>query len=166
MTTSLAFNQTRIFDRLSIRVRLILLAVILLAGIVGTNLYLIGALNRASAAAVQSDRVITDIETANEVRNAFAAMRYWTTDLAVSLLTQSERNAAEAREKLGNELVALARTDPGTAAKIKVEAAAFAEAANKGVDAYTDDQRVVGNSLMADARRHGDRDRPDPRPAR
>ncbi|WP_018260733.1 ATP-binding response regulator [Methylobacterium sp. WSM2598] len=151
----LAVSPTHLLDHISIRTRLILLAFILMAGIIGTNLYLCTALNRAAEAAARADRAMVRIEVANDVRNAFADLRYWTTDLAVSLLTQSERNAAEARKKLDAQLSVLAKTDPTTAAQIATEVAAFAETANKGVDAYTNDQRVIGNSLVAEARRHG-----------
>ncbi|MGY2048408.1 ATP-binding response regulator [Methylobacterium sp. JK268] len=150
-----ALDPSRLLGRVSIRTRLVLLAVILMAGIIGTNLYLCGALNRAAAAAIRADRAMVRIEVANDVRNAFADLRYWTTDLAVSLLTQSERNAAEARRKLDAQLAILARTDPVTAARIAAEAAAFVQTAERGVEAYTNDQRVIGNSLVAEARRHG-----------
>jgi hypothetical protein len=78
-----------VLSRFSIRFRLILLSVVLMLGIVGTNLYLTRALGRASAAATESDRVDALIGTVDTVRNAFSDLRYWLTDLSVSLLTQS-----------------------------------------------------------------------------
>src|SRR3954471_23933143 len=84
-------------DRLSIRLRLVLLSITLVGITIGTNLYLTRALDRAAEAALVSDRIVSEIAAANEVRNAFADLRYWMTDLAVSLLTLSETNAEAAR---------------------------------------------------------------------
>ena len=142
-------------DRLSIRSRLVLLSLTLLAITVGTNLYLGRALSRAAEAALQSDRLIGLIATAEEVRHGFGDLRYWMTDLAVSMLTLSERDAADARQRLQERLAVLSEQEPDVAAAIRVEAAAFDAAAMRAVDAYTADQRVIGNSLVAEARQHG-----------
>ncbi|WP_158747761.1 response regulator [Acidisphaera sp. L21] len=144
-----------LLNRWSIQARLVLLSITLVAMVVGTNLYLSRALNRASDAALQSDQLVTLIGATREVHDAFAGLRYWMTDLAVSLLTMSERNAAEARQRLQDRLAALAEREPEVAAKVRAEAGAFDDAAQKAVDAYTADQRIVGNSLVAEARLHG-----------
>src|SRR4051794_1556373 len=142
-------------DRLSIRLRLVLLSITLVGVTVGTNLYLTRALDRAAEAALVSDRIVSEIAAANEVRNAFADLRYWMTDLAVSLLTLSETNAEAARQRLQAKLEALAQTEPDVVAQIRVEARQFDQAAQSAVEAYTQDQRVIGNSLVSQARQHG-----------
>ena len=81
-------------------------------------------------------------------------MRYWLTDLAVSLLTASERNAAAARTRMDGYLEQLAKQKPALVAKVRAERAAFEQSANAAVDKYTNDQRVLGNSLLAQARNH------------
>jgi signal transduction histidine kinase/CheY-like chemotaxis protein/HAMP domain-containing protein len=121
----------------------------------GTNLYLTRALDRSSAAAVQSDRLLALIGTVDDVRASFADLRYWLTDLSVSLLTQSERNADAARTRLNEKLLGLAENRPAEAASIAREADLFDAAAHRAADAYTDEQRVIGNSLTAQARLHG-----------
>ena len=88
------------------------LSVVLLAAMAGTNLYLTRALDRSSTAAVQSDRLLALIGTVDDVRAAFADLRYWLTDLSVSLLTQSERNADAARVRLADRLKALPQYIP------------------------------------------------------
>ena len=139
----------------SIRTRLIALSVGLLLVMAATNLYLTRALDRSSAAAAQSDRLVALIATTDDVRAAFADLRYWLTDLSVSLLNQSERNADAARTRLAARLKLLADRAPQEAAAIGTEAAAFDTQARAAADAYTDDQRVIGNSLTAQARLHG-----------
>jgi len=120
-----------------------------------TNLYLTGALDRSSAAALQSDRLLALIGTVDDVRSSFADLRYWLTDLSVSLLTQSDRNATAARARLAERLKALAENRPAESAAIAAEADSFDAEAHRAADAYTADQRVIGNSLTARARMHG-----------
>ena len=81
-------------------------------------------------------------------------MRYWLTDLAVSLLTVSERNAAAARGRMDGYLDQLAPRKPELVAAVRAERDEFEKSANDAVDKYTNDQRVIGNSLLAQARNH------------
>ena len=87
--------------RLNIRTRVILLSSALLLVILGTNIYLTRKLANNSATVAEVADLIGVIESANGARVAFGEFRYWLTDLAVSMLTLSERNAAEARESNG-----------------------------------------------------------------
>jgi signal transduction histidine kinase/CheY-like chemotaxis protein/HAMP domain-containing protein len=141
----------------TIRFRLILLSVRLMLGILGTNLYLTRALDRASAAANQSERLVALIGTVDVVRGRFGDLRYWLTDLSVSLLTQSERNANSARVALTASIWTLRQSEPVAATEIAGEAAQFDTAAMQAVQAYTTEQRVIGNSLTSQARAHGQR---------
>jgi signal transduction histidine kinase/DNA-binding response OmpR family regulator len=140
---------------LSIRARLVALSITLVALTVGTNLFLSNALRETSLAALQSDRLIRVIGATNDVRAAFDDLRYWMTDLDVSLLMMSERNADEARQRLQSRLTVLRAFEPSVADTVRDEAAQFDAAAKRAADAYTNDQRVIGNSLTAEARQHG-----------
>jgi len=144
-----------VLNWVSIRARLVALSVVLLLVMAGTNLYLTRALGRSAAAALQSDRVLALIGNVDDVRASFADLRYWLTDLSVSLLTQSERNANAARQRLKERLRTLAENRPEEAAAIGLEADSFDAEAHRAADAYTADQRVIGNSLTAQARLHG-----------
>ena len=97
---------------------------------------------------------VSQIEIANAVRVAFGDLRYWRADLSVSLLMLSERNADAARRRLDHELDRLAVVSPDIAATLRQEVAAFDDLATQAVDAYTQDRRVIGNSLFAQAREH------------
>ena len=90
------------------------------------------------------------LEAANGANGAFGNIRYWLTDLAVSLLTLSERNANEARDEL-DRLSRPARRPRirRLAADIARETDAYMAKALEAVDAYTDDNRVIGNTLLA-----------------
>jgi adenylate cyclase len=141
-------------NRLTIRARLILLSGALLVVLVGTNLYLTRILANNSQAAARATELVDLITVANDARIAFGEVRYWTADLAVSLLTASERNAAAARERMNQRLDTLAVQNPELVSDARVEFAQFEKSAADAVDAYTNDRRIVGNSLLAQARQH------------
>ena len=140
--------------RLTIRARLIILSGVLLFMLVATNLYLTSKLANNSAAVTKETELSAIIDSANGARIAFGEMRYWLTDLAVSLLTPSERNAAAARGRMEVNLDQLALRKPKLVAAVRAERDEFEKSANDAVDRYTNDQRVLGNSLLARARDH------------
>jgi signal transduction histidine kinase len=141
--------------RLTIRTRLILLSSALLFVLVGTNFYLNRELAENSAGMVKAAELLGVIEDANSAQIAFGEMRYWMTDLAVSLLMLSERNAHAARARMDQNLDLLARYRPRDVAAVRSELAQFEQLAHKAVEEYTGDHRVIGNSLLAQASEHG-----------
>ncbi len=141
--------------RLTIRTRLILLSSALLLVLIGTNFYLNRELAENSAGMVKAAELLGVIEEANSAQIAFGEMRYWMTDLAVSLLMLSERNAHAARARMEQNLDLLARYRPQAVAAVRGELAQFEQFAHKAVDEYTGDHRVIGNSLLAQASEHG-----------
>ncbi|ALG90325.1 MULTISPECIES: hybrid sensor histidine kinase/response regulator [Actibacterium] len=82
----------------------------------------------------------------------FGEMRYWMTDLSVSLLTLSERRANAARTELEADLTRLEEFAPDAAGKIRAGTAAYYARALDAADAYTDGNRIIGNTLLAEAR--------------
>ncbi len=140
--------------RLTIRTRLILLSSALLVVIIATNAYLTRKLADNSAAVAEVADLVDVIESANGARVAFGELRYWLTDLAVSLLTLSERNAAAARERMERRLDQLAVRRPNRVDAVRAELAQFQKFAADAVEEYTADRRVMGNSLLAQARQH------------
>ncbi|MEA2958907.1 MAG: hypothetical protein QOJ58_4485, partial [Alphaproteobacteria bacterium] len=123
--------------------------------LVATNLYLTRKLANNSAAVATETELSGIMESANSARIAFGEMRYWLADLAVSLLTPSERNASAARDRMDGYLDQLALRKPQLVATVRAERGEFEKSANDAVDKYTNDQRVIGNSLLAQARDHG-----------
>ncbi len=140
--------------RLTIRTRLILLTSGGLLVLIATNSYLTRKLADNSAGMVTAAELLSSIEEANSAQIAFGEMRYWMTDLAVSQLTLAERNAAAARARMEQHLDKLAPWNSQRIATVRSELAQYEEKAGKAVDEYTDDRRVIGNSLLAQARRH------------
>jgi len=140
--------------RLTIRARLILLTSAGLLVLVATNLYLTRALSENSAGMVKAAHLLAGIEQADKAQIAFGEVRYWMTDLAVSQLTLSERNAAAARARMAEHLGKLEPWNRERIAAVRSELARYDEFAERAVDEYTNDRRVIGNSLLAQARQH------------
>jgi signal transduction histidine kinase len=139
---------------LTIRTRLILLTTAGLLVIIVTNAYLTRALSENSAGMVKAAGLLAGIEQADRAQIAFGEVRYWMTDLAVSQLTLSERNAAAARARMEEHLGKLEPWNPERIAAVRSELDQYEEIAAKAVDEYTNDRRVIGNSLLAQARQH------------
>ncbi|WP_137392382.1 hybrid sensor histidine kinase/response regulator [Rhodoligotrophos defluvii] len=140
--------------RTSIPLRVAAIALLLLAGMIATNLIMIRELDNNSRQITRATDLFSQLEAANGAATAFGNVRYWLTDLAVSLLTISERNAEAARADLQRYLNQLSVTHPEIAAEIARETDAYIESALQAVEAYTNDQRVIGNTLLAQGRTH------------
>ena len=140
--------------RLTIRTRLILMTSVGLLVLIATNAYLTKALRENSAGMVEAASLLAGIEQADKAQIAFGEERYWMTDLAVSQLTLAERNAAAARARVEVHLGKLARWHPQRIAAIRSELDQYEGLAAKAVEEYSMDRRVIGNSLLAQARQH------------
>jgi signal transduction histidine kinase/DNA-binding response OmpR family regulator/HAMP domain-containing protein len=147
-------NATIGMSRLSITARLVLLSAALLIILIATNFYLNRGLKDGADALVAEARYVETLRTASAAEKSFGDLKYWLTDLAVSLLNLSEEKARDAKGRLDGQLTALEPYDAGAVAAIRKEVDALMARAFEAVDAYTNDRRVIGNSLMAVARVH------------
>jgi signal transduction histidine kinase/CheY-like chemotaxis protein len=138
----------------SLRVRLLVLSTLLVAILAGTTIYVAAKLAANSRAVAHVTELAKLITLVYEVQIAFGQYRYWVTDLAVSFLNQSEQNANAGLQRLTNKLDEFGRTRPELAAELRKELAQFELYAARAVEQYTDDRRVVGNTMLARARQH------------
>jgi signal transduction histidine kinase/DNA-binding response OmpR family regulator len=141
-------------QELSIKTRLLFLSGALIVMIAGATYYLTTKLAENSRAVTHNVELAELIDIAQDVRNVFGQYRYWITDLAVSLLSQSEVNANATRERLARRLDDLAVSKPEEVAALKRQIGDFEKAAMQAVEQYTDDQRVLGNTFLAQSRQH------------
>src|SRR5262252_3682278 len=141
-------------QNLSIKSRLLWLSGVLIAITAGATFFLIAKLNDNSRAVARNVELAAEINIAQDVRDDFGQYRYWITDLAVSLLRQSELNAGAARERLLRRLKDLAGYRPDVATALREKIGEFEVAALHAVELYTDDKRVLGNTVLAEARQH------------
>ncbi|MZR32087.1 ATP-binding response regulator [Sneathiella litorea] len=138
----------------SILTRLSILSVALLAILIGSNLFLDNRLTQNANTIANEAALVSRITTANAASKSFGDLKFWLADLAVSLLTLSERNADAALKTLNARLDEMKEYDPERVAVINQELDLLMNEALLAVDAYTDERRVIGNSLMAKARVH------------
>jgi PAS domain S-box-containing protein len=125
-----------------------------LISLVLSSVFLTQALYRSAERMAETKELFDRAASATAAHAAFGELRYWLTDLSVSLLMNSQRNAEQARERLQVQLERLAEQSPDAVQKIRTEIDAYVETALQAVDSYTQDNRIVGNALLAEARTH------------
>ena len=79
-------------------------------------------------------------------------MKYWLAALQASWQNESEENAEAAKAKLYKVLAEIESFAPDEVAKIKTHVEKFVERSFAAVDAFTEENRVLGNSRLAQAR--------------
>ncbi len=141
-------------SRFSIFTRLVFLSVVLIGVLLASNTLLSRALSRNAEALAAEAEIVEALRVANRASKAFGDMKYWLTDLAVSLLMLSEQQVNRARTRVHDALGELRKYDAETATVIEKEVEALYKQGMEAVDAYTDNNRVIGNSLMAASRVH------------
>ena len=86
-------------SRWSIVARLTVLSILLLAVLITISAFLASRLSENTRALNESGRFIGAVTTAYAATKTFGDLKYWLTDLAVSLLMRSEQQAYAARER-------------------------------------------------------------------
>ncbi len=142
------------FASLPLWVRLVMLTAAGLISLIGSSMFLSSALHQTADRTTMMKGLFDVVGVAGEAHVTFGELRYWLTDLSVSQLVISERNANAALEKLDTHLNRLVSYDPDTVAAIRTEVGAYYSKAMDAADAYTDGNRVIGNTLLANARAH------------
>ena len=134
--------------------RLVILTAAGLISLIGSSMFLSSALQQTADRTTKMKELFDIVGVAGETHVTFGEFRYWLTDLSVSQLVISERNASAAQKKLDAQLDRLESHDPDTVAAIRAEVEAYFSKAMDAADAYTDGNRVIGNTLLARARVH------------
>ncbi|HLA32161.1 MAG TPA: methyl-accepting chemotaxis protein [Pseudomonas sp.] len=144
---------------LSISARLLLLSTLVALLLAAMLFYLasvIGANNTRMAA--QQQDVSAQVEElgrwqlADRALGEFASMRFWLYDLQVSWLNESESAADEAYQRLKAVLAELQQNDMDVG-QVPAQVDEFRSKMLAAVDAYVDNNRVLGNSTVAEARK-------------
>ena len=140
--------------QVSILFRVLLLSAVLLSTLMG-SLYYLGRQNSHHQAMMRHQEELLDtVAIAQSASKSFGDLKYWLTDLAVSLLMQSERRVLAKSETLDRALARLEANDTEAVADIRHSVRLLKEKAFLAIDAYSNDERVLGNSLMAAGRVH------------
>lgn len=91
-------------------------------------------------------------ETLDSFRRDYAQMRYWLSDLAVSWLNDSESSAELLSDRLTEKLNKLRDIDSERTNTIERDIEDYYDKMIEAVDAYVDENRVLGNSRLSEGR--------------
>jgi signal transduction histidine kinase/CheY-like chemotaxis protein len=145
----------RLTDR-KIPLRLVCLSAALLGALLVSVAFMVHDLRENQRRVQEANARFHMFDEAAKAHRHFGEVRYWLTDLSVSLLTLSERRADEARKALEQDLARIKVFAPDEASTILQGSNAYYEKAMEAVDAYTNDNRVIGNTRLAAARSYSD----------
>ena len=138
-----------------IRVRLIVLAVLLLAILAATTVILTRELARDSQALSDEARLVSTVKNANNASKHFGDLKYWLTDFASTLASSSQQKADAAKAQLDRDLEIIAPVDAQGVAAIERDVDAMWDLVQKAGEAYySRDDTAGGNALMAQAQLH------------
>jgi methyl-accepting chemotaxis protein len=138
------FLRDSLEDRLTTALLLLLL---------GSSLwYLRINIGRGTDAVRAQQQVFEQLEIANNVAKTFGDLRFWLLDAALSQLSESEEQAKLARQGIEQHLQALQMSLPVQAKEIRQRIEQLWIAMQEAVKAYLDDNRVLGNSMVAQSR--------------
>jgi PAS domain S-box-containing protein len=141
-------------QNLSIRSRLLFLSLLLVASLIVTNSILIRQTRLQGDLIRQQAENIDLIVRADAAIKTFGDLKYWLTDLAVSQMVLSEQKATAARARLDEQLADLERDVPEDVAGLSAQLAELTDDAKAAAKAYEEDDRFVGNAMMAKGRGH------------
>lgn len=139
---------------LSIRARLIFLAVVLLAMLGVSSVILSGELAQEAQDLGIEAQLVSSVRGANIASRHFGDLKYWVTDFAVTQLKRSQENANTAKARLIEDLATIAPFDTRGVAAITGEIEILSSLTQKAADAYSSDDSATGSALMAQARDH------------
>ena len=139
---------------LTIRSRLMFLSLLLVTSLIVTNLVLINQTRLQNRLIREQANSIDLIVRADSATQTFGDLKYWLTDLALSRLVLSEQKANQAHERLKAQLAELESDRPEVVAGLSDQLGHLIEDATAAVAAYGEDDRLVGNAMMAKGRAH------------
>jgi methyl-accepting chemotaxis protein len=129
------------------------LIILLLAG---SLLYIYFELNNGTHKIEEQSAALGRMDTISSIAKNFSELRYWLVDLSLSWQNESEDNANAAKEKLDKLLKRIEKTDSKLAKFIGSNSQRFFDLMMESVDSYVDENRVLGNSQVAEGRRISD----------
>ena len=141
-------------SRLSIRGRLILLAVSLVAILILAVGYLTRELAADSRALAREAQVAEQLKIAARAEMHFGDFKYWLEEFGLSLLDQSQEEALLAQRQFDSDLKSLADVDTAGVARIEPELAELRNLSLSAAEDYAANRRAAGNALMGESRQY------------
>ncbi len=142
--------------RLNLGGKLLSLNGLIILLLAGSLLYIYFELNNGTHKIEEQSSALRRMETISSVSKSFSELRYWLVDLSLSWQNESEDNANASKEKLEKFLKKIEKTDPDLFKFISANSQKFYDLMMESVDAYVDENRVLGNSQITEGRRISD----------
>ncbi len=136
----------------SLQFRLAMVSLVLLTFLLASLLYFSWLQNRSHLDRRADIVALSHVTAASSAIHHFGQVKYWSMDLALSLLVRSERKLAMAAKLFQRDLTRLEAIDAPRVRRLRADFDAAMALAGQAVDAYTGDQRVMGNAHMAHTR--------------
>ena len=138
----------------SIRSRLVFLAILLLVIFAATTAFMIRELMRASEGLSDEARLVSIVSDANNASKHFGELKFWVTEFALTLSTNSQQKADAAKTQLDRDLKAIAPVDAEGVTQIERDINALWELVQKASDAFSSDDAAAGNAFLKEAQSH------------
>ena len=138
--------------KISIRWKIIGSNAIILLSITMLLLFLTFNIYKGNEIIVQQEETLNQFNDLQHAVTLFSQIKYWLADLASSLLTESENNANTTHQALIVILDNIPSKTNIDIEKIKDEVQQYFDRSIEAVDAYADDNRVLGNALLSQSR--------------
>ncbi|OUS31136.1 hypothetical protein A9Q99_04800 [Gammaproteobacteria bacterium 45_16_T64] len=140
------------FSDMSIRKRILLFnSVVLAATFLVLSFFIMGTLRTDGEVELQQD-ILKKQELITGLNFRLSEVKYWSLDLAVSWLNESEENLEENAEALRGILESISSEHPSISSKLLGLLEQYIELNFEAVDAYVDENRVRGNFLVSKGR--------------
>ncbi len=136
----------------TIRSKIVFGNLLLLILMGGSLWYLRVNIVSAGEAIAAQRAVLEKSDSANAAAKTFGEFKYWLTDFAASQLNESEDQAKKQHGELARHLKSLEAVDPKSVAAIRRHADEIVKFMQEATNAYLDDNRVLGNSMLAKSR--------------
>jgi methyl-accepting chemotaxis protein len=138
---------------LNISIKILMFSSFFLALLIGSLYYIFLELEKQTLVIEEQKEVLQLLEKATSVQHTFDTLKYWLTDLSLSWQNESEDNALVNKEKIDKQLAELEKFNPKLIKAMRSEVDRLFENLMQSVDAYVDENRVLGNSMVSDGRK-------------
>ena len=141
------------FKNLKIATKIILMNSVMLFILAGSLIFISSQLNESSSIINQQKDILLRLAVVNEAKVEFESFRIWATDLTVSWQNESVTNAEEAKDRFNELLSEIDYVDKSVIDSIVQLTDDYMEVMMSALDAYVDENRVLGNSILHDSRK-------------
>ena len=134
---------------LSIRSRLFCLALLLFCMLIGFTVFLTHKLSSNTLEIEEEAEVASLLKKAHGTTKDFAELKYWLTNAAGRVLSQSNNQLFHVQQRLEADLRLIETSAPEPTQRVRRELKLLLDYVSKAIDAYTHQQNTLGDLLVA-----------------